>query len=212
MRSTIKKMSELLAVGTFDGLIFDCDGTLVDTAPAHLAALKIALARVQLHVDDAWYFERVGLTPDALLDQYESHYSKLPVTRPVLLAPYNVAFHGSLEEMREVQIVADMARAWHGKVPMCVASNGQRSNVQASLKAVGLLPLFDFLVTVEDVEHGKPAPDIFLEGARRMQVEPARCVVLEDSDEGLEAARRAGMPSIDVRTIWTPSWKASKQS
>jgi beta-phosphoglucomutase-like phosphatase (HAD superfamily) len=205
-------MSELLAVGTFDGLIFDCDGTLVDTAPAHLAALKIALARVGLDMDDAWYFERVGLTPDDLLDQYEDHFSKLPIARPDLLAPYSVAFQGSLDEMREVQVVANMARAWRGRVPMCVASNGQRANVQASLNAVGLLPLFDFVVTVEDVERGKPAPDIFLEGARRMKVEPARCMVLEDSDEGLEAARRAGMPSIDVRTIWTPSWKASRQS
>ncbi len=95
--------------------------------------------------------------------------------------------------------VASLARLWHGRVPMAVASNGRRANVEASLGATGLLPLFDVLVAAEDVAAGKPAPDVFLESARRLGVEPAGCVVLEDSDEGLAAAHAAGMRSIDVR-------------
>lgn len=205
-------MQDLLTADSFDGLIFDCDGTLVDTAPAHLAALRIALAQVDLPVDDAWYFERVGLSPDDLLDQYEQQYSRFPITRAELLKLYNVAFHATLNELREVQVVADLARTWTGRVPVCVASNGQRSNVQASLQAVGLLSLFPHMVTIEDVQQGKPAPDIFLESARRMHIPPQRCIVLEDSDEGLEAAHRAQMRSIDVRTLWTPSWKAARPS
>ena len=60
------------------------------------------------------------------------------------------------------------------------------------------------MVCAEDVTHHKPAPDIFLEAARRLSVAPQECLVYEDTDPGLEAARRAGMKSIDVRTFYKP--------
>lgn len=87
---------------------------------------------------------------------------------------------------------------------MAVASNGRRRNVEATLRVTKLLPLFNCIVAGEDVVHGKPEPDVFLEAARRMQVEPERCVVFEDSNEGLEAAHRAGMRGIDIRTFYLP--------
>jgi HAD superfamily hydrolase (TIGR01509 family) len=82
---------------------------------------------------------------------------------------------------------------------MAVASNGVRKNVEATLIATRLRPLFYTIVTAADVEHAKPAPDVYLEAARRMRVRPERIVVFEDSDEGLEAARTAGMRSFDIR-------------
>ncbi len=196
-----------LEEGTFDALIFDCDGTLVDTAPAHYSAIRHALQRIGRDMEPAWYFDRVGLTPDALLDAYEIEDGRLPISRTELLKPYAVAFQRSSDQLQEVSIVADVARAWKDKVPIAVASNGQRGNVESSLKSVGLLNLFDHLVTAEDVRRGKPAPDIFLEAAARLGVKPERCIVLEDSDEGLTAAKAAGMQSIDIRESWTPAWK-----
>ena len=82
---------------------------------------------------------------------------------------------------------------------MSVASNGVRANVEATLVSAKLRSLFDYVVTADDVQHGKPAPDVYLEAARRMQVDPTHCVVFEDSDEGLEAAHRAGIRGIDIR-------------
>ena len=82
---------------------------------------------------------------------------------------------------------------------MIVASNGRRRNVEASLHVTGLLPLFDDIVSADEVAHGKPAPDVFLESARRAAAPPADCVVLEDSDEGLRGAAAAGMRAIDTR-------------
>ena len=67
--------------------------------------------------------------------------------------------------------------------------------------AIQPTPLFDAVVTIEDVTNAKPAPDLFLEAARRMEALPQTCVVFEDSREGLEAARRAGMVAIDVATL-----------
>ena len=200
-------MPIVLKDGTFDALIFDCDGTLVDTAPAHYSAIRHALQRIGRDMESTWYFDRVGLTPDALLDAYEAEDGSLPISRTELLKPYAVAFQRSSDQLQEVSIVADVARAWKGKVPMAVASNGQRGNVESSLQSVGLLDLFDPLVTAEDVRQGKPAPDIFLKAAERMGVKPDRCIVLEDSEEGLAAAKAAGMQFIDIRESWTPGWK-----
>ena len=187
----------------FSALIFDCDGTLVDTAPAHYYAITEAL-KVQGHrMDREWYMARAGLTPDALLDALEAAVAAAgkiaPLDRATVFATYNDHFGAGLPLLREVEAVAALAREWRGRVPMSVASNGRLANVQASLRATGLLPLFEIIVSADDVARGKPAPDVFLEAARRMGVPPVDCVVLEDSDEGLRAAAAAGMRAVDVR-------------
>lgn len=202
----------------FRALIFDCDGTLVDTAPAHYNAIRLALEAQGHTMDRGWYTERTGLTPDALLDAHDARLAAeqetLAATRNQLAAAptklldraevfraYTGHFQASLHLLREITAVADVARAWHAKVPLIVATNGRRTNVEASLRTTGLLPLFDSIVSADEVAHGKPAPDVFLESARRAGVAAPDCVVLEDSDEGLRAAAAAGMRSVDIRTV-----------
>jgi HAD superfamily hydrolase (TIGR01549 family) len=192
-----------LVEGTFAGLIFDCDGTLVDTSPAHLAALQVGLDAYGLTMTKDWYYPRGGLTPDALMNDYEALLGRT-VPREDILARHKAAFQAGLQELQEVAVIAEIARDWHGRVPMAVASNGRRQNVEASLTVTKLRPLFDYIVTAEDVARGKPEPDVFLEAARRMEVAAADCIVFEDTDEGLEAARRAGMRRVDVREYFLP--------
>jgi beta-phosphoglucomutase-like phosphatase (HAD superfamily) len=194
-----------LEEGSFSALIFDCDGTLVDTAPAHLRALQTALEPLGLIMTPEWYYPRGGLTPDALLDEFEAHVGAASLPRKGIFDRYNVAFKADLSLIEEVKLIAEIARQWNGRVPMAVASNGRRANVESTLRATNLLPLFDFIVAAEDVHLGKPAPDVFIEAARRMHVESGRCTVFEDSDEGLEAARGAGMRAIDIRQYYFPA-------
>ena len=192
-------MAFSLVEGTFSALIFDCDGTLVNSAPAHFRSLQEALKPLGLTITEEWYRTRLGLGPDPLMDEYEAAFGVQPIDRVALYERNNAAFQAAIPLIEEVGFVADIARTWHGKVPMSVASNGVRENVEATLVGAKLRPLFDYVVTADDVERGKPEPDVYLEAARRMQVDPARCVVFEDSDEGLEAAHRAGMRGIDIR-------------
>lgn len=194
-----KPMEFVLVQGTFDALVFDCDGTLVDSAGAHLYSIQQALAPLNLTMTPEWYHQRTGLGPDDLLDAYEAEFQVQAIERRGFFERTNEAYLGGVNLIQEIKVVTDVARKWFGKVPMAVASNGVRRNVEATLIATRLRPLFYTIVTADDVERAKPAPDVYLEAARRMRVKPERVVVFEDSNEGLEAARSAGMRSFDVR-------------
>jgi beta-phosphoglucomutase-like phosphatase (HAD superfamily) len=193
-----------LEKGTFDALVFDCDGTLVDSAEAHFYSLQQALAPIGLTISPEWYHPRHGLGPEDLLDAYEADFKIESLARTDFYERANEAYLASVHLIQEIKVVADVARLWFGKVPMAVASNGVRKNVEATLIATRLRPLFYTLVTADDVERGKPAPDVYLEAAHRMRVNPDRVIVFEDSNEGLEAARRAGMRAYDIREVWSP--------
>jgi beta-phosphoglucomutase-like phosphatase (HAD superfamily) len=184
----------------YAGLIFDCDGTLVETAPIHFFAVNEAMRPLGLEMAAEWYFARVGLTPEALFAQFEL-LNGVRIDTAELSRRYGPIFASNLDRAREISEVADVARANFGKVPMAVASNGHLKNVRATLEATGLLPLFETVVSADEVAKGKPEPDVFLEAARRIGVSRADCIVFEDSDEGLEAARKAGMRSRDIRLL-----------
>lgn len=189
--------------GSFDALVFDCDGTLVDSAPAHLHSMQQALASLGLTMDPEWYSTRHGLGPDDLLDAYQADFKIESLVREDFYEAVNATFLANLHLIEEIQAVADVARHWFGVVPMAVASNGVRKNVEATLVATRLRPLFYTIVTAGEVQRAKPAPDVYLEAAHRMRVRPERVVVFEDSNEGLEAASRAGMRAFDIREVLT---------
>jgi HAD superfamily hydrolase (TIGR01509 family) len=108
-------------------------------------------------------------------------------------------FLAHLDAVRPIEPVVRIAAAFRGRLPIAVASGGYRDTVTRTLDRLGLRDWFDALVTAEDTARHKPEPDVFLEAARRLGVPAERCVVFEDTDIGLEAARRAGMWRVDVR-------------
>ena len=111
------------------------------------------------------------------------------------------AYLETLHLVGPIHAVVEIARAHHRRLPMAVASGGTRTVIEKVLVHLGIRELFDAVVTSEDVVHQKPAPDIFLEAARLIGVEPSRCRAFEDTDLGLTAIRAAGMDAVDVRTL-----------
>jgi HAD superfamily hydrolase (TIGR01509 family) len=95
----------------------------------------------------------------------------------------------------------EIAKANFGKIPMAVASGGTQPIIIDVLEHLKIRHLFNAVVTSEMVKNQKPAPDIFLEAARRIGVEPQFCRAYEDTDLGLQAIRSAGMDAVDVRTL-----------
>jgi HAD superfamily hydrolase (TIGR01509 family) len=114
------------------------------------------------------------------------------------------AFVRRLQSVRPIEPVVRVVRQSRGRLPIAVATGAIRPVLDQILAHIGLAGAFDAEVTSEEVPHHKPAPDIFLEAAKRLRIDPAGCLVYEDTDPGIEAARRAGMAYVDVRTLHRP--------
>jgi HAD superfamily hydrolase (TIGR01509 family) len=180
------------AVETPDLVIFDCDGVLVDSEPVVIGVLADWMRQLGIQItDERCMREFVGLTQKATAALIARHLgSTVP---PGGFDSLTLAVDAALErQTRPVPgVIAILDRL---TVPYCVATNGRPEKAALTLKASGLARYFDDRVfTAADVARGKPAPDLFLWAAACMGVDPTRCVVVEDSPTGVEAARAAGM-------------------
>jgi HAD superfamily hydrolase (TIGR01509 family) len=113
-------------------------------------------------------------------------------------------FLANIESLEPVHRVIEIVQREKGRRRMAVASGGWTNVINQSLAAVGLEGMFDAIVGADQVKHGKPAPDIFLMAAERLGLQPDECLVYEDGDLGIQAARAAGMQVIDVRPWYLP--------
>jgi beta-phosphoglucomutase-like phosphatase (HAD superfamily) len=182
-----------------EALLFDCDGTLVDSLPLYLKAWQAVLQDVAgLEVPVTWFQSKGGVTEEVLLQHMEQDFDCI-LDQKRILSRSREAVLDLMHSVSENTAVTDIVRAFRGKRPMGVVSNGTRGIVTAALKSTGLYDAFRVVVTVEDMPRPKPAPDGWLLAASRLGVHPDRCIVFEDSEQGLAAGMGAGMRTIDVR-------------
>lgn len=176
-------------------IIFDCDGVLVDSEPLANQVLAEYLSELGLpHTAAECQARYVGRSiPSIMVDIETESGLALPADfHAELWRRDRVAFAGRLQAINGVAAQLD-ALATAGR-PRCVASSSAPERIRNSLTVTGLIGYFDaHLFSALEVEHGKPAPDLFLHAAGRMGFQPAACVVIEDSVAGITAGRRAGM-------------------
>lgn len=180
------------------GLIFDCDGTLVDTLPLHYAAWGETFAVLGLSCPLEFLLRHNGKPTELIVTLYNAEFGHTVDVARFTEEKERRTF-ARLDQAQPLEPVANLARRYHGHLPMAVVSGSNRANVERALQAAGLHWLFPVMLTADDGLPPKPAPDLFLEAARRIGVEPRDCQVFEDADSGLEAARSAGMLATDVR-------------
>jgi HAD superfamily hydrolase (TIGR01509 family) len=181
-------------------LIFDCDGTLADTMPAHYRAWLEILRPYGIPFPEARFYSLGGMPTDKILEKLFVGVDQGP-DLALLTRRKEEAFIGQIAEILPIEKVVAVARQGRGRTPMAVASGGHRHLVEMTLRHIGILDWFPVIVAAEDTVKHKPEPDVFLEAARRLDVIPGDCTVYEDTDLGIEAARRAGMLWVDVRTM-----------
>jgi len=183
--------------GAFDLILFDCDGTLVDSEYPNNKALCEVLAAHGFPQYDLQYamVHYVGKTiSDIFLRiQMEHGYVFPPGAVREVIARSNELY---ATELRPVPGALEVLAKLKSRVPFCVASNGERQSVLRSLTLSGILDVFVTMpdvFTKNQVARGKPAPDLFLFAAKTMDADPARCLVIEDSVSGVMAGAAAGM-------------------
>ena len=174
-----------------DLIIFDCDGVLIDSELLSCRCLSEVLARygISLGLDQALDLF-LGRSATAVLDHYQTLGRSIPEQFYVeLRAAVRAAFLAALCPIEGVRSVLEGLQ-----VPHCVASSSDLDRVSFSLSLTGLAPHFGRrLYSAQMVERGKPAPDLFLYAAERMQAKPRNTLVIEDSVSGVTAAKAAGM-------------------
>jgi beta-phosphoglucomutase-like phosphatase (HAD superfamily) len=185
------------------GLIFDCDGTLTDSMPLHYLAWREVMGRHQIEFSEDRFYALGGIPSDKIIAMLAAESGRQLDARAIAHEK-EVAFFSHLHLLDEIPAITRVVREQRGRLKMAVASGGFRGVIQRQLQQIGLEGWFDAVVTAEDTERHKPEPDVFLEAARRLEVPPSRCRVYEDSDLGIEAARRAGMSWVDVREFHRP--------
>ncbi len=182
----------------FEGLIFDCDGTLADTMPLHWRAWQAVANRHRLDFPEDRFYALGGVPTRDILKMLSLEQG-IPLDHISVAHEKEAEYLPLLSQVEPVSSVVQIVREHHGKVPMAVASGGTKHVISQVLARLGILECFSAVVTSEDVKNQKPAPDIFLEAARRLGVNPKRCRAYEDTELGLEAIRAAGMEAVDVR-------------
>ncbi len=179
-------------------LIFDCDGTLVDSMPLHMEAWEQAIKLQGGEWDYGFFFSQKGKREEDIVAEYDRRFGR-DLDPAGTVQKKHEYFRARIQELQPVTRVVDIARRYQGVLPMAVASGSTKQTVMLELDTLGLTGLFDLIITADDDVRAKPSPDIFLEAARRLGIGPESCQVFEDGDLGLEAARTAGMLATDIR-------------
>jgi len=182
------------------GLVFDCDGTLADTMPLHWRAWQVIAAKYKLHFPEDRFYSLGGVPSRDILQMLAKEQG---VTLDHIQAAHEKenAYLPLMSEVEPIHAVVEIAKTNFGKIPMAVASGGTEQIIVQVLEHLKIRHLFGAVVTSEMVKNQKPAPDIFVEAARRIGVDPKFCRGYEDTDLGMQAIRSAGMEAVDVREL-----------
>ncbi len=181
-----------------DVVLFDNDGVLVDTEPLFFQATREILESVSIEVDPAHYHQTVLREGKSIFElaRARGHSDEALLA---LRARRDERYADLIEAgVRVLDGVVELLQRLHGQLPMAIVTSSGRDHFERIHRQTGVLPFFDFVLADGDYDRHKPHPDPYLRAAARYGVDPARCLVIEDTERGLSAAHAAGMPCIVI--------------
>jgi HAD superfamily hydrolase (TIGR01549 family) len=170
--------------------------------PLHWRAWHMITQRYDLHFPEDRFYSLGGVPARDILKLLAQEQGR-SLDHIAIAHEKEETYLTTLSQVEPIQAVVEIAQANHGKIPMAVASGGTEKVINLVLERLKIRHLFDAVVTSEMVKHQKPAPDIFLEAAKRIGVDPKFCRAYEDTELGMTAIRAAGMEAVDVREVIT---------
>lgn len=191
------KLSLSLPDGEFHAYLFDCDGTIADSMPLHYVAWREALAAWNCGFSEDLFYAWAGFAVAKIISLLnEKHGLNMPAEE--VERRKEELYLKALPNLRPVPEILEHIDLQYGRIPLAVVSGSTRESVSASLRSLHLLDKFETLVCAGDYVKGKPHPEAFLIAASRLNVKPEGCLVFEDGDLGIAAAKAAGMASVKV--------------
>ena len=181
-------------------LIWDMDGTIVDTRHAHWLAWKQTMAAENYNLPRETFLKTFGQRNDTILRDLLG--SDLPDAEVDRIGDAKEQMFRDVIKEKGVQLLPGAGQlinqAAANGCPQAVVSSAPRKNIITILEVINRLDTFSVLVCAENVSHGKPHPEGCITASQKLGVSPSKCIVLEDAPAGLEAARRAGMACVGV--------------
>lgn len=175
--------------------IFDMDGVIIDSEPVHKQVIKEVLLKNNIIVDNDEFNKLIGMTSTSVFSYFINKHH-LPYTPEEMTNNHMTFFKNYIIEhqLKPIDGITNLLEQLKtSQIPLAIASSSPLDVIEFVVKAFNIDKYFKFLVSGEDLVHGKPAPDIYLKTAKKLVVDPKNCVVLEDSKNGSIAAKDAGM-------------------
>lgn len=188
------------------GLIFDLDGTVVDSIDKDFAALREALAESGIRFSYQEYIEKVGAKGEEIIDSKLSGQEKENLPQKILESKEekfkeNVRAKG-LNPVLGIESLLKQAKEY--PLWTALATGSEKDKVEFIFNQVSLSQYFDVIVSSDGVDQGKPYPEIFLQAARELNLAPSECLVFEDAILGIQSAKEAGMKCVAITTSSPP--------
>ena len=180
-------------------IIFDMDGVLVDSEPFHVEIEKRQFELNHLSISEEEHHQFMGVATDVMLREIaKRHLLTLPVETLIEQNKLNtIQYFTELKEIQAMPGLIDLLEILIRKnIPMAVASSSFPEIIEIILMRTGLRKYFQAVVSSQEAGKSKPEPDVFLLAAQRLGIKPEDCLVIEDSDNGIRAAKAAGMRCI----------------
>lgn len=199
--------------GIIQAVIFDMDGVLIDSEPIYFEIERNSFAHFGAMMTETEHHTYVGVTLESMWRQVlDKHQLTATVEEALAYHQHNVMqtmlAHPNLTAMPFVERWLSWLHEQH--IPIAVASSSPRALIDLIMDKTGLGKYFEVRMTGEEVAHGKPAPDIFLTTAEMIGVSPSNCLVIEDSRNGVQAAKSAGMHCIGYHNTGSGNQDLSK--
>lgn len=189
---------------SYAAIIFDMDGVVIDSEPLHEQAQQIVFDRHDLAVPSSIFQAFKGKTEQDVWGHVVAHYADTRLAIDDLIAQKQAVYRDLMETLQPIPgALPCLDRLTRRGIPLGLTTSSTRRDQERAFALLGLHRYFEVVVTVEDVRKPKPDPEPYLTTAQRMGVDPAACVVLEDSTYGVQAARRAGCTVIGIATSFS---------